>query len=480
MIMQFKLTRITTAIAHLLGAAEPISATAHTAFPPGEAGGQKRATRVRYELTNACSCLQQLLRVLDRLDGVPRHRKELVEIRQLAAVLGAGSLVFSHLEAALLDIKALNDCGGDLGVLRNARHLAQGDVWEMLRGLQDFGRSICTSEIRVAESHKNLQAAVSAILRKDNKLSTEIKALYPDPEAGLGRIDQADTVRKTTEGSELGSPSVDAWVTLVVPGDVDDSDDESLGPPTPTSSEFPSTPEARLANLADVLSVDAIIVPIADLERPNRSVDQGSGTQPLLDSNSLEVITVSRDDVAFSPLQDLHSSRHVDRSPPPSQQPSSETTLSAETVFQLPEAAVLDFFRRAILVSPFAHQFASKEAAASAETRDKMSRLTRHQFRELYTDLYDELVRRNVNHRNITRGDALRVSPAVPGGLHRRRIEARTRLTALDDKQIQSVIAALLEELAARSQRRPDSEEPSRAPAVPALTARLSAVQADS
>lgn len=148
MITQFKLTRITDAIAHLLGAAEPISVTAHTAFPPDEAGDQKRATRVRYELNNACSCLQQLLRVLDRLGGIPRHRRELVEIRQLAAVLGAGSLVFSHLESALLEVKALNDSDGDPDALRNARHLAHGDVRDMLRGLQDFGRSIwCISTV---------------------------------------------------------------------------------------------------------------------------------------------------------------------------------------------------------------------------------------------------------------------------------------------------------------------------------------------
>ncbi|GAB1321055.1 component of the polarisome [Madurella fahalii] len=471
----FKPTPIPTAIAHLLAAAEPISATAHAAFPHDEVSGGGQAARVRYELNNACGCLQQLLRVLGRLDSIPRHRKELVEIRQLATVLGAGSLVFSHLQSALLDLIALSDSSsGDPGALRNARHLAQGDVWEMLRGLQDFGRSMCTSETHVAESHKTLHTAVSAILRKDKRLLMEMKALYPDPEAGLSCIGQADTMR---DGSGLMGPFVDTSATLVTLDDIDDSDDESSGPPTPTSSEFPSTPEARSANLANILSLDAIIVLVADLERPNRSVDQDSSAQPPFDSNSLEVITVSRAGVAFSPLQDHNS---ID-APSTLQRPSSEIAVSAETVFQLPEvteAVVLDFFRRAVLVSPFALRFANKEVTASVRNRDKMTQLTQHQFREFYTDVYDELVRRNVNHRNKTRGSAPRISLVEPQGLHPNRVEARARLAALGDKQIQSIIVALLEELAARSQRQRD-EESRRARTAAASTTRRWAVQVD-
>jgi hypothetical protein len=137
-------TPIPTTIAHLLDAESRISQLVLPAFQPDQASGssQKRAVRVRYELNNARGLLRQLRSVLERLVEIPAQRRELVEIRQLAAVLGAGGLVFSHLEKGLRELGVLSGGGDeDPDVLRRLRHEAKGEVWDMLRGLQDFGTS---------------------------------------------------------------------------------------------------------------------------------------------------------------------------------------------------------------------------------------------------------------------------------------------------------------------------------------------------
>ena len=138
-------TPILTTIAQLLDAESRISQLVLPAFQPDQASGstQKRAVRVRYELNNARGLLQQLRSVLERLVEIPAQRKELVDVRQLAAVLGAGGLVFSHLEKGLRELGVLSGGGGDEDpdVLRRLRHDAKGEVWDMLRGLQDFGTS---------------------------------------------------------------------------------------------------------------------------------------------------------------------------------------------------------------------------------------------------------------------------------------------------------------------------------------------------
>lgn len=491
--MQLTTAPVTAAIAGLLGAAEATSASVDSAFPPDEAGGKKRAARIRDELNTVCACLRHLQRVLDRLDGVPRHRRELVEVRQLAAVLGAGSLVFWHIESALAELESLSGAEGDPDALRNARHQAKADVWEMLRGLQDFGNSVLwistvlerqaseslschdprlqlltqlvsssTFEAHVADSHYSLRTAVSAILGKDNELSRELRALYPDPDPAVapGQKHQADA---GTRVEDSGFQSV-VFMALDDADDSNDDDDSDL--PTPTSSEFSGPLEGRRADLSDVTSLDAILVPVADLGR----LLAGPGSR-----RSLEVATVSGTGVEFWRPRDsdlVHTSRDADRPsgscfsaprPPP---PPEGRALSAESVFGSPgvtEAAVLDFFRRAILVSPFARDFTSSSgvASASAGARDKMRLLGRYQFRELCVDMYDELVRRNVHHKTSSTSStgkahartSSHISIIEPVGLHPKRIVARQRLAALSDEQLRGAIAGVLEELEDRSRR---------------------------
>ncbi|KAL2021777.1 hypothetical protein VTK56DRAFT_6720 [Thermocarpiscus australiensis] len=489
--MSLKPTGITATIAGLLEAVDGVSQLVQPAFQPDQAKGQKRATRIRYELNNARSVLQQLQHVLGRLAETPSERKRLVEVRQVAAVLGAGALVVSQLEAALMRLRTLCGGDGDPDRLRQMRHEARGEVWDMMRGLQDFGAStwfILTilespSDDDVANSCETLRAAVAAILGKDNELCREIKTLYPDPETGaLDHLEQATAVSTldesiispcestTTENQCRQSTSVSTVVIAL--DDTDDSDDEASGPPTPASSEFPRLYEQRLATLADISSLDAIVIPV-----PHRT--NGPGTETQHGTHSLEVITVSCAGVDISPLRQLCSAE--DQEAPPV--PAPETTLSAETVFQLPEvteAVVLDFFRRAVHVSRFA-QASATATGFSPRARDKLRGLSPPQFRKLSTDVYDELVLRNVEERNKGLGRAVgRAHILEPQALGPLRVASRERLSGLSDMQLRDVILAVMDELEDRIQATgPEPKQSWSNGRSRTSTARLSAVLGD-
>jgi hypothetical protein len=211
-------TPLPTAVAHLLTSAARVSALVQPAFglPPNhlcsplpaegssnnnkdkndednkeksinreerEEKAQKRALRVQYDLGNAISLLEQLRWVVDETgvnpwgeiplleslkrvkdDGkktnrwgeIPLERKELVQVREVAAVLGAGGVVFDGLEGALRElgrlfetereIRANREKGveekRDANVVRWLRHETRQEVWEMMRGLKDLGTAV--------------------------------------------------------------------------------------------------------------------------------------------------------------------------------------------------------------------------------------------------------------------------------------------------------------------------------------------------
>jgi hypothetical protein len=120
---------------------------------------QKRAVRVRYDLDNARSLLEQVGWVLDKWDAIPAARKAMVEVRELAAVFGAGAVVFNCVEdglrelARLYEVEALDKAamekaeGGcevdkNKDVVRWLRHDVRGDLREMMRGLKDLATAV--------------------------------------------------------------------------------------------------------------------------------------------------------------------------------------------------------------------------------------------------------------------------------------------------------------------------------------------------
>jgi hypothetical protein len=120
---------------------------------------QKRAVRVRYDLDNARSLLEQVGWVLDKWDAIPAARKEMVEVRELAAVFGAGAVVFNCVEGGLRELARLYEVealakgamekvegGGEVDknkdVVRRLRHDVRGELWEMMRGLKDLATAV--------------------------------------------------------------------------------------------------------------------------------------------------------------------------------------------------------------------------------------------------------------------------------------------------------------------------------------------------
>ena len=120
--------------------------------------GLKRAVRVRYDLDNARSLLEQFGWVLDRWEAIPAARKEMVEVRELAAVFGAGAVVFGCVEGGLRELGRLYEMealvksamvrteGGEedknKDVVRWLRHDVRGELWEMMRGLKDLATAV--------------------------------------------------------------------------------------------------------------------------------------------------------------------------------------------------------------------------------------------------------------------------------------------------------------------------------------------------
>lgn len=120
--------------------------------------GQKRAVRVRYDLDNARSLLEQFGWVLDRWEAIPAARKEMVEVRELAAVFGAGAVVFGCVEGGLRELGRLYEMeplvksamvraeGGEEDKnkdgVRWLRHEVRGELWEMMRGLKDLATAV--------------------------------------------------------------------------------------------------------------------------------------------------------------------------------------------------------------------------------------------------------------------------------------------------------------------------------------------------
>ena len=174
-------TPLPTALTHLLAASTRVSALVPAAFgvaptgPPqtssAHGGGQKRAVRLRYELDNVRVWLGRLQFVLGAatasadgrsggdqdvgnntgdgiLPGLSAERKGLVLVREVAAVLGAGAVVFGCLEGALGELVRLYGIEEEkeeeegVKVVRWLRDETRGEVWEMMRGLKDLGRAV--------------------------------------------------------------------------------------------------------------------------------------------------------------------------------------------------------------------------------------------------------------------------------------------------------------------------------------------------
>lgn len=343
--------------------------------------------------------------------------------------------------------------------------------------------------------------AVEEILGKENDLSRWIKELYPEPEPGLDQRQNAAS--PSGEAGKLGFCTEvrichrpdDETSIVAVDEDSDSDSDSETGPPTPASSEFPFPDTAvvgYLATLADISSLDEVLIPVAEppnpvIAEPTTSTRQppSPAQSPQSDSGPLKVITVSTSGVNISPLpEDIDAASLSQHTP--------DTALSADTVFQLPEVThhvVLDFFHRALRVSRFAAQFAHGRTAQGCSEHDhaaqrlKMHALEPRQFRELCTDLYDELVRRNVEDRNATRGGGVPPARFVePEGFNVKRVCARRRLAGLSDGQFVRFVSAVLGELGRRVRGWPGGGadgEGSLREGVAKAAARLSAVQGD-
>jgi hypothetical protein len=316
---------------------------------------------------------------------------------------------------------------------------------------------------------------VAGILGKENELSREIKRLYPEPEIRLDRFDRADTVSvSVSDGSSIGQDTPRTSIdyrprpssgseTIIFLDDSDSDDSSEDGLPTPTSSEFPfpdTAMEGRLATLADISSPDDVLIPVTDspdptTPNPNLTTPKPAFLQsPQRDSSSLKVITVSTTGVDISPFPE-----DIDTSSFP--QPTANTAVSADTVFQLAEITdeiVLDFFYRALEVSRFAARFPTRNRTQVGSvdlepSQRKLRNLSPLQIRELSTDLYDELVRRNVEDQNEgKRSIAERKRFVEPQGLDIKRLYARGKLAKLGDGQLAGFIASVLAELEWRCQ----------------------------
>jgi hypothetical protein len=261
------------------------------------------------------------------------------------------------------------------------------------------------------------------------------------------------------------SPSDNTIVIYDIDDSGDSDSDSEPGIDTPTSSVFPlSEPDKEgpilgyHLTLAAIINPSVIRVPVAMSVNPHpcetsawqRVRDEHSTS--LLNSRSLRVLTVSTAGIDISPLPEDFDTSLSQRAP--------NKTLSADAVFQLPEITdqiVLDFFRRALNVSRFAAQFENGKfpytgcGGRSTEEEDKLRGLSPEQLRELCTDLYDELVRRNVEDQNKDwRESADKAQFVEPEGFNAKRRRARQKLAAMEDKHLVKFIALVLRELDTR------------------------------
>ncbi|KAH6627370.1 hypothetical protein F5144DRAFT_651707 [Chaetomium tenue] len=476
--------------------------------------GHKRVVRVRYDLNHARSLVEQLKGVFcadagegGRWNGIDRGRKGLVEMRQVAAVLGAGALVLYCLEGALVELGRLYDVEEgvkrgvgagvsrgregkdkeekekDVDVVRWMRHERRGEVWDLMKGVKDFGTAVwflltifeSPSSDEAAMGRANLSTAVADIMVKDNALSKMIHKLYPDLNPRLSSLETAgvstmggsslgvDTLRSNSGAVVFGSASTsdNAAITYDIDDSGDSDSDSEPGIDTPTSSVFPiSEPDEEgpelgyQLTLAAILNPSVVRVPVAMSVNPNPYKSRpwritNEHPPSSLNLSSLRVLTVSTAGIDISPLPE-----DIDTSLPPS---APNKTLSADAVFQLPDITdeiVLDFFRRALHVSRFAARFENGKfpytgcGGRSTEEEDKLGGLLPRQLRELCTDLYDELVRRNVEDQNKGRRESADKAQFVePEGFNAKRRRAREKLADMEDEHLVKFIALALREL---------------------------------
>ncbi|KAL2126004.1 hypothetical protein VTI74DRAFT_1974 [Chaetomium olivicolor] len=430
--------------------------------------------------------------VLDYLERALVRLTELYEEERENAGVGTGEKTWSGgrkgYEERWKDAK-------ENKVMRWLRQEARSEVWEMMAGLKDFGMGCwflstileSSSEHDVANSRESLKGAVAAILGQDNVLAREVKTLYPEPEPAVA------TPVQPGSGTEIriyhpSTPNPDEGVGIAC--NIDDSEDSDhsdseAGPPTPSSSEFPFPDtflEGRLATLADYSNLKTILIPITQVvsngqpdapeptpssnnrisatvtETPEPPTPQRSPTPTPCSPARLKVITITTSGVDIAPLpQDIERLSLVQPTPDAAQ------GVSADTIFQLPEVtnqAILDFFRRAVKVSRLSRYFVNGNLSEcdkhGPSQREKIKELGPKKFRELCTDLYDELVRRNVEDRNrnsdlMGRGPERRVRFDEHGRFEGQRVHARRRLQGLSDRQMVSFITVVMAELERRS-----------------------------
>ncbi|KAH6839583.1 hypothetical protein B0I37DRAFT_394082 [Chaetomium sp. MPI-CAGE-AT-0009] len=473
-----------------------------------EERGHRRVGRVRADLIRARSMLEQLRRTFCDTGrwGMDRRRRRLIEMRQVAAVVGAGAVALYRLEGALRELVRLYEVeegikrGGkegkegkerDVDVVRWMRHERRGEVWDLMKGVEDFwtGAEFVVTILEdvfdeeTATALENLRTAVADILRKDDRLSREINRLYPGLNPRASRLETAgvSTILGSSLGRDTSGPSSDGLIprpvrpsdNAAIVRDTDDSDaSDSDSEPvilTPTSSEFPlsepgeeeSDPGYQLS-LAPIINFGALRVPVAMSEEPytrriaahRDSIDEHPPPipPPIFNSSSLRVLTVSTSGVDISPLPE-----DIDTSLP---QRTPNKALSADAVFQLPnitDQIVLDFFRRALVVSRFATQFANGKLPHTGSSgrpsapKEQLEHLRPRQLRELCTDLYDELVRRNLEDQNKSRRESAdEVQFVEPEGFSAKRRQARRKLFNLTDDSMAKFITLVLGELETR------------------------------
>ncbi|KAK4244028.1 hypothetical protein C7999DRAFT_35619 [Corynascus novoguineensis] len=418
------------------------------------------------------------------------------------------------------------DVERDVNVVRWMRHERREEIQDLVKGLQEFGMAVWflltilespTGE-DVSTTRASLWTAVTGMLEKNRELCKFIEkgaAMKVDSQSSSASDGSStaentprssiDTVLNRAEDSQNGS-AVDRYIE---DGANSDSDSEP-GPPTPSSSVFSLPASAwweRKMSLNSFQSLDSILIPVATPTDPpdlgttgfslRNTADYESDSdadEPFLPqrrpSDPLKIVTISTAGVGISPLPEaLNNNIGPGPSPDPSRilpqlsgngehgdtaAAAAAAALSANAIFGLPEVTdqvVLDFFDRAIRVSRFASRFhgvnggdqSHTAASPSASQRQKLQGLRPRQLRELCTDLYDELVRRNVEDQMSHKGrnKSKTKDGRSPGGelesaklegLSAERACAKGRMVAMTDDDFARCMAAVIEELEMRCQ----------------------------
>ncbi|KAK3334110.1 hypothetical protein B0T19DRAFT_420066 [Cercophora scortea] len=367
-------------------------------------GGKRTVARIFAEVVDVGSVVKELRAVLDECmssQSEAYRAKHVVSVHQLAAVVGDGVVAFSHLELVLPDTRSFTseteeDQRSCKWIARNTRLVAA-----LLR-LQTF---------------KRLLTLLVSILKRDSRLM-EVAESY-------GRLVSA--LSSLHDRNDVFSGRVD---TLIA--------DLALG-----GARYGPNPGALDITLADIATIDDISIPILSRDLANRHhyYEAGPGHTENLDAEPAPI--------SYLHLY-LHEIRDSESAPGMSNEPPAQPTAalpSCHVIFDQPQATkpvVLELFKRAIAVSRFADECHKQDVEGGGRTgmkgvKWKLVQLSPSRFKELYTDVYDELVRKNIADKKPDR----QVPAALPvvDGFTPGRNEARLRLSGIPDARFLDLLS---------------------------------------